>query len=165
MSDTDVQNNANMRGIISKIGNVYIMTGTIPSYRAENLSIGSYAKVTADGKNYDGSLYELTPTYNDLFETKVSIMTSDNISGEGQASIVGDMKKNIIIVPYSCIFTDEDGSDAIMLENRGYAVKRKVKLGRINNETGTEVVAGVFVDENLILNPKDVRIGDKVLMN
>ena len=163
VTDTDIQNIAEFRGVINKNDkNIKLLTGVIPNYKAENFEIGDYAKITFENKEYDGNIYSMTPIYNDLYETKISIMTKDDISGEGRAKILGKMLENIKIIPYSCIFTDETGSDAVMLENMGYAVKRKVKLGKINNETGTQVNSGIFLEEKLIINPHKVKTGDKV---
>ena len=162
VSDTEIQNIAEFRGILSKNGNLKILTGVIPNYKAENFEMGDYSKVTYGEKNYDGNIYSLTPIYNDLYEVKISVITNEEITGEARAKILGRMIQNIKIVPYSCIFTDETGSDAVMLENMGYAVKRKVKLGKINNETGTEVDTGIFLEEKLIINPNNIKTGDKV---
>ena len=163
VTDTDMQNIAEFRGIISKNDkNIKILTGVMPNYKAEHLEIGSYAKITCNDKEYNGNIYSLVPTHNNLYETKISIMTKDEISGEARARVLGKMINNIKIIPYSCIFTDETGADAVMLENMGYAVKRKIKLGKINNEIGTEVISGIFLDERLILNPNNIKTGDKV---
>ena len=163
VTDTEIQNIAEFRGIISKTErNLKILTGVMPSYKAENFEIGDYAKITFGDKEYNGNIYSLTPIYNDLYETKISIMTKDELTGEARARVLGRLLENIKIVPYSCIFTDETGSDAVMLESSGYAVKRTIKLGKINNENGTQVNSGIFSDERLIVNPNNIRTGDKV---
>jgi hypothetical protein len=159
---SDVQNSIEMRGVISKNGNVYAVSGVIPKYKAEDLQIGVSARVKCENREYDGYLYELKPTYNDLYDAKISIITSDPIGGEAIAAISGNLKKNIIMVPYSCVFTDENGKDAIMVENLGYAIKRNIKLGKINNDSGTEIIDGVFLNEKLIMNPHSIKTGDRV---
>jgi len=163
VTDMDIQNIAEFRGIISKNEkNIKILTGVVPSYKAESLELGDYAKITFNNEEYNGNIYSLTPIHNDLYEAKISIMTKEDISGEARAKVLGKMMRNIKIVPYSCVFTDETGSDAVMLESSGYAVKRKVKLGKINNENGTEVYNGIFLDEKLIINPNNIKTGDKI---
>jgi len=162
VGDTEIQNIAEFKGILSQNGNLNILTGVIPNHKAENFEIGDYAMVMYGDNSFDGNIYSLTPIYNDLYETKISVIASEGISGDANAKILGKMIRNIKIVPYSCIFTDETGADAVMLESLGYAVKRKVKLGKINNETGTEINSGVFLEEKLIINPNNIKTGDKV---
>lgn len=156
----DIQNNFNINGRIEKQGNINMLVGI--SKEAPNIPRGAGATITLNEKSYDGYLYEINEINNNLHEVKVSIMTKDDISGEATANIVGSLEKDIIVVPYSCIFTDEFGKDAIMVENQGFAVKRNVVLGKLNNENGTEILEGVCPDEKIIISPQNLKTGDKV---
>jgi multidrug efflux pump subunit AcrA (membrane-fusion protein) len=156
----DIQNNFNINGRIEKQGNVNMLIGI--SNEAPNIPRGAGATITLNEKSYDGYLYEISNINNNLHEVKISIMTKEDISGEATANIVGSLEKNIIVVPYSCIFTDEFGKDAIMVENQGFAVKRNVVLGKLNNENGTEILEGVCPDEKIIISPQNLKTGDKV---
>lgn len=160
VSTKDIQNNFNLTGKISKQGNINMLIGI--SKQEPDIAKGASATVLINDKKYDGFLYKVSPLSNDLYEIEISVMTQDNISGEATASIVGTLQKDIIIVPYSCIFTDDQGKDAVMVDTQGFAVKRNVVLGKINDENGTEVLEGICRDEKIILSPQNLKTGDKV---
>lgn len=123
---------------------------------------GASATIVVNEKNYDGFLYDVSKLTENLYKVKISIMTKEDIYGKATANIIGVLERNVIIVPYSCIFTDEQGKDAIMVENQGFAVKRNVTLGKINDENGTEILDGLCQDEKIIFSPQNLKTGDKV---
>ena len=72
-------------------------------------------------------------------------------------------KKNAVIIPFDSVMFDED-KPYVYINNMGYAAKRYVKLGE-EYDIDVEILGGVNEGDNLILNPKFLKIkeGDKLL--
>jgi macrolide-specific efflux system membrane fusion protein len=64
------------------------------------------------------------------------------------ASIITDVKQDVLIVPSSAVKNDGNGDYVEVLEN-GSPLRKAVKIG-VANDTSTEIISGVNVGENVI---------------
>ena len=122
---------------------------------------GAYAGITVDGKFYDGYLKEITRLTGGTAVACVSIVSDKELTGNADAEVYGNICENVIMIPENCIFNDEDGFPSVMIASRGYLVKRNVAVGNIKNSKGVQITSGLFPDEKIVKNPKDVKTGDR----
>jgi len=64
------------------------------------------------------------------------------------ASIITDVKQDVLIVPSSAVKNDGNGDYVEVLEN-GSPLRKAVKIG-VANDTSTEIISGINVGENVI---------------
>ena len=122
---------------------------------------GSYAQIVVSGETYEGYLKELENLSEDMAVASVSVVSDEKLYGKGEAQVYGNIIRNVILVPKEYIFKDENKKDAVMIARDGYIVKRNIEIGSIKNKNGVEVSGGLFEDEKIVINYKDVKTGDK----
>lgn len=159
----DMQESFSFSGNVEKSGNINYIKG----YVTEPLKIkeGAQADVYFGEKYYEGYLQKLQKTNSRVFEAWVSVIADEELTGTGEATVFGDVDKNVIIIPDSCIFTDENGKDSVMVVTQGYCAKRNVELGKIKTKNGRQVKKGIFGEEKVIIEPKGIKTGDKIKEN
>ena len=126
-----------------------------------NITEGAYAGISVNGKFYDGYLRELSFLTKNTAVVCVSIVASQEIEGTAKAEVYGGIAENVVIIPETCIFKDEKGSDSVMIASKGYCVKRNVTVGDIRNSKGVQIKEGLFPDEKIVTEPQKVKTGDK----
>lgn len=156
----DIQNKMEFSASVTAHDGLYLMTGAV--YPRDNITEGAEAIVSFNGKQYEGYLYRLEPSFEEVYEATVSVLTDEEITGVATAVVYGTLRRNVMVVPASCIFSDESGNDAVMVEINGYAVRRAVKTGDYRTEKECELSSGVFSGERLIISPVLLRTGDRV---
>lgn len=156
----DMQEKFTFDGEITKKGNLNYISGNI----LEPLDIreGAQADVYIDEKYFEGYLQNLTKTTDTLYTADVSVVSEEDLSGKATVTVYGGINENVMIVPEECIFTDEKGNECVMVITQGYSVKRNIEVGKIKTNSGRQIKKGVFCEEEIILNPKGIKTGDKV---
>lgn len=159
----DLQESFSFSGEVEKIGNINYISGFV----MEPLEIkeGAQADIYIDEKYYEGYLQSLKKTNNSVFEAYVSVISDEEIKGNGEVTVYGDVDKNIVLVPKDCIFIDENGKESIMVATEGYCVKRNVEVGKITLKNKKQISKGIFCEELVVLNPKGIKTGDKIKEN
>lgn len=155
----DLQEHFSFFGEVKNDGNINYVQGKV----TEPLGIteGAQADVYIGKKYYEGYLQTLKKSDNTVYDAYVSVISEKKLNGSGKVTVYGDVDKNVMLVPSSCIFTDEKGNDCVMVVTQGYCVKRKVELGKIALKGKKEIKKGVFCDEKIVINPKNIKTGDK----
>lgn len=160
VTQRDIQNKMEFEAPVMSYNGLWLMTGAV--YPQDNITEGAIASVTLNGKQYEGYLYRLEQSFEDVFEATVSVLSNEEISGIANAVVYGTVRRNVMMVPATCIFSDETGNDAVMVELEGYAVRRTVETGRYHTEKERELLSGVFSGERLIISPVLLQTGDRV---
>ncbi len=161
VKQTDIQESFSIKGKIEKSGNLNYITGKTK----EPLKIkeGAQASVYIDGKYYDGYLQSLEKINSSLYNASVSVVAEEELNGEGEAFIYGGIDNDVILIPRSCFFQDEKGDTCVMIVINDFCVKRAITPGKIKMDNYSEVSEGLFENEKIILNPKNLQTGDKVI--
>ena len=124
---TDIQNKMEFSAPITKEENLYLMKGAVK--KIDNITVGANVTVSFGGETLEGYLYQLEPAMDDIYMATVSVITKKPLTGEATAVIYGTRELNQMLIPASCLVTDEKGEDAVFLEMNGYAVLRRVEVG------------------------------------
>ncbi len=156
----DIQESFSIHGNITRVGNINYITGK--TKEPLKITEGAQASVYVDGIYYDGYLQSLEKISPSVYNACVSVISEEELIGEAEAHIYGDIDDNVILIPASCIFRDEKGKESVMVVTNNFCVKRNIVLGKIKNEKMLQVSEGLFENEKVILNPEGLKTGDKV---
>ena len=158
---TDMQESFYIKGKINNKGNFNYIEGEVTE--PLNIKEGSQASVYINGEYYDGYLQSLAKSENSsAYIAKVSVATDKILSGTAEAYVYGKLNKNALLIPSSCVFRDEAGKECVMIAANDYCVKRNVLQTKINGSDKILIKEGLFPDEKIILNPKNLKSGEKI---
>lgn len=156
----DMQENFTFSGEVTKKGNLNYVSGNV--LEPLDITEGAQADVYIDGEYFEGYLQTLKKVTDTLYKADVSVVCEEDLKGDATVTVYGDINKNVMIVPEQCIFTDETGNTCVIVVTKGYGVKRNVELGKIKTSYGKQIKKGIFCEEEIVLNPKEIKTGDKV---
>jgi len=146
---------------ILQYDNLYLMSGA--ARQIDNIYEGATAAVTCNGKTYQGYLWRLEPTFDNISYATVSVTGVKKLpKGNATAVIKGSIRRNLMFIPKECLTTNEMGEDAVFVVQNGYAMLRRVELGTLPKEGQQQIVNGLFPAEKLIISPQNIRTGDRV---
>ncbi len=161
---TDVQESFSIKGNVEKTGSINFITGK--TKEPLDIKEGAQASVYVNGEYYDGYLQSLEKNSSSIYTASVSVISENELLGEGEAFVYGKINDDVILVPHSCVFTDEKGDECVMIVINDFCVKRKITPGKIKLDNYREIKDGLFENEKIILEPKsakNLKTGDKVI--
>jgi RND family efflux transporter MFP subunit len=136
----------------------------VPERDATNVRSGQNVRVTVDGNAnvYVGQITRLSPVI--AQQTRMLVVEADVRNNGGlrpgafaRAEIVTDDAKMAVTVPTSALVTFAGIEKVIVVQN-GKAVEKPVTTGRRNGEW-TEIVAGVSVGDQVVVDPGNLQSG------
>lgn len=136
----------------------------VPERDARNVRSGQNVRVTVDGNSnvYVGQIMRLSPVI--AQQTRMLMVEADVRNNGGlrpgafaRAEIVTDDAKMAVTVPNNAIVTFAGIEKVIVVEN-GKALEKPVTTGRRNGDW-TEIVAGVNVGDQVIVDPGNLQSG------
>ena len=134
---------------ISKIEKGMKVTIQVDAYPYEEYS-GTITKIAAMAITYSNVK---------VFPVEIEIKNVDAKLKPGMTAnitIIGEERKDIVVVPIRCIFSDEEGQDIVYkVVNDTIAESMQVKTG-INNFQQVEIIEGIAVGDSIsFTEPKD----------
>ncbi|WAM31842.1 efflux RND transporter periplasmic adaptor subunit [Caldicellulosiruptor naganoensis] len=146
----------------------------VNQYDAINLKEGQKAYIHFGDKTFDGVVRQVAPAATkvltqtgseNVVKAYVDILNNDRTIKSGfnvDVDIKIGEKKNVVKVPSEAIVTDKNGKNYVYVVENGVAKQREVRLG-LSSDLETEVLDGVSVGEEVILNPNSsIQDGTKV---
>ncbi|WPX08666.1 efflux RND transporter periplasmic adaptor subunit [Anaerocellum danielii] len=146
----------------------------VNQYDAVNLKEGQKAYVHFGNKIFDGIVRQVAPAATkvltqtgseNVVKAYVDILNNDGTIKSGfnvDVDIKIGEKKDVVKVPSEAIVTDKNGKSYVYVVENGVAKQREVKPG-LSSDLETEVLDGVSVGEEVILNPNSsIQDGTKV---
>ena len=136
----------------------------VPEREATNVRAGQNVRVTVDGNAYIyvGQITRLSPVI--AQQTRMLLVEADVRNNGGlrpgafaRAEIVTDDAKMAVTVPTNALVTFAGIEKVIVVEN-GKALEKPVTTGRRNGEW-TEIVAGVNVGDQVVVDPGNLQSG------
>jgi len=136
----------------------------VPEREATNVRAGQNVRVTVDGNAYIyvGQITRLSPVI--AQQTRMLLVEADVRNNGGlrpgafaRAEIVTDDAKMSVTVPTNALVTFAGIEKVIVVEN-GKALEKPVTTGRRNGEW-TEIVAGVNVGDQVVVDPGNLQSG------
>jgi RND family efflux transporter MFP subunit len=136
----------------------------VPERDATNVRSGQNVRVTVDGNAnvYVGQITRLSPVI--AQQTRMLVVEADVRNNGGlrpgafaRAEIVTDDAKMAVTVPNSALVTFAGIEKVIVVQN-GKALEKTVTTGRRNGEW-TEIVAGVSVGDQVVVDPGNLQSG------
>ncbi|MDQ5845729.1 MAG: efflux RND transporter periplasmic adaptor subunit [Acidobacteriota bacterium] len=139
----------------------------VPEREATNVRSGQNVRVTVDGDSsiYVGQIMRLSPVI--AQQTRMLLVEAD-VRNNGRlrpgafarAEIVTDDAKMAVTVPTNSVVTFAGIEKVIVVQN-GKALEKPVTTGRRNGEW-TEIVAGVNVGDQVVVDPGNLQSGQAV---
>ena len=139
----------------------------VPEREAKNVRSGQNVRVTIDGDNnvYIGQIMRLSPVI--AQQTRMLLVEAD-VRNNGKlrpgafahAEIVTNDAQMVATVPSKAIVTFAGIEKVIVVQN-GKALEKPVTTGRRNGEW-TEIVAGVNVGDQVVVDPGNLQSGQAV---
>jgi RND family efflux transporter MFP subunit len=139
----------------------------VPEREATNVRSGQNVRVTIDGDSsiYVGQIMRLSPVI--AQQTRMLLVEAD-VRNNGRlrpgafarAEIVTDDAKMAVTVPTNSVVTFAGIEKVIVVQN-GKALEKPVTTGRRNGEW-TEIVAGVNVGDQVVVDPGNLQSGQAV---
>ena len=139
----------------------------VPERDAHNVRSGQNVRVTIDGDTnvYVGQIMRLSPV---IAQQTRMLMVEADVRNNGnlrpgafaRAEIVTDDTKMAVTVPNKAIVTFA-GIEKVILVQNGKALEKPVTTGRRNGEW-TEIVSGVNVGEQVVVDPGNLQSGQAV---
>ena len=136
----------------------------VPEREATNVRAGQNVRVSVDGNAYIyvGQITRLSPVI--AQQTRMLLVEADVRNNGGlrpgafaRAEIVTDDAKMAVTVPNNALVTFAGIEKVIVVEN-GKALEKPVTTGRRNGEW-TEIVAGVNVGDQVVVDPGNLQSG------
>jgi RND family efflux transporter MFP subunit len=136
----------------------------VPERDARNVRSGQNVRVTVDGNAnvYVGQIMRLSPVI--AQQTRMLLVEADVRNNGGlrpgafaRAEIVTDDAKMAVTVPNNAIVTFAGIEKVIVVEN-GKALEKPVTTGRRNGDW-TEIVAGVSIGDQVVVDPGNLQSG------
>jgi RND family efflux transporter MFP subunit len=139
----------------------------VPERDAPSVRAGQTIRVTVEGDAaaYLGRIVRLSPTINQqnrilVVEAEIANTGGLRPGGFARADIVTDSADMAVTVPSSAIVTFA-GIEKVIVVNGGKAQEKPVTTGRRTNDW-TEVVSGVNVGEEVVVEPGNLQTGMSV---
>jgi RND family efflux transporter MFP subunit len=139
----------------------------VPERDARNVRSGQNVRVTIDGDSnvYVGQIMRLSPVIADqtrMLMVEADVRNNGNLrpGAFARAEIVTDDAKMAVTVPNNAIVTFA-GIEKVILVQGGKALEKPVTTGRRNGEW-TEIVSGVNVGEQVVVDPGNLQSGQAV---
>ena len=139
----------------------------VPERDARNVRSGQNVRVTIDGDTnvYVGQIMRLSPV---IAEQTRMLMVEADVRNNGnlrpgafaRAEIVTNDAKMAVTVPNNAIVTFAGIEKVILVEN-GKALEKPVTTGRRNGDW-TEIVAGINVGDQVVVDPGNLQSGQAV---
>jgi RND family efflux transporter MFP subunit len=139
----------------------------VPERDARNVRSGQNVRVTIDGDTnvYVGQIMRLSPV---IAQQTRMLMVEADVRNQGnlrpgafaRAEIVTNDAKMAVTVPNNAIVTFA-GIEKVILVQNGKALEKPVTTGRRNGEL-TEIVSGVNVGEQVVVDPGNLQSGQAV---
>ena len=139
----------------------------VPERDARNVRSGQNVRVTIEGDTsiYLGQIMRLSPV---IAQQSRMLMVEADVRNSGKlrpgafahAEIVTDDAKMAVTVPNNAIVTFA-GIEKVILVQNGKALEKPVTTGRRNGEW-TEIVAGVNVGDQVVVDPGNLQSGQAV---
>jgi membrane fusion protein, multidrug efflux system len=139
----------------------------VPEREATNVRSGQNVRVTVDGDSsiYVGQIMRLSPVI--AQQTRMLLVEAD-VRNNGRlrpgafarAEIVTDDAKMAVTVPTNSVVTFA-GIEKVILVQNGKALEKPVTTGRRSGEW-TEIVAGVNVGDQVVVDPGNLQSGQAV---
>lgn len=135
------------------------VTITISKYDLEKIKIGQKATVTIGGFVYDGEVAKIDKmaTKNNsgaaVVNTDIKIINPDEnifLGVEAKVSISTSKSEGALLVPFSAVNTDMDGSFVYTVEN-GIVVKKPVQTG-ISSAVDVEITEGLNEGDQILMD-------------
>ena len=135
------------------------VTITISKYDLEKIKIGQKATVTIGGFVYDGEVAKIDKmaTKNNsgaaVVNTDIKIINPDEnifLGVEAKVSISTSKSEGALLVPFSAVNTDMDGSFVYAVEN-GIVVKKPVQTG-ISSAVDVEITEGLNEGDQILMD-------------
>ncbi|MCM1159820.1 MAG: efflux RND transporter periplasmic adaptor subunit [Roseburia sp.] len=132
-------------------------TMSVSKYDLEKIAIGQKAKVTINGKEYDGTLSAInkiaqanqsgTPMVN----VDIHIENPDDnifLGIEAKVSLETATKEKALLIPVECVNSDMDGDFCWAVEN-GIVTRKNIETG-ISTDTYIEILSGLKEGEQIV---------------
>lgn len=131
---------------------------------ARELALGQRVEVTgiSFAGTYPGTVTKIAPAGRIISGSQPQTVIPVEVSLEGSPSIKPGVSAEVniitadhpeaIVLPYEAVIDDEDGREWVFVVKDGKVEKRAVILG-VGNELYREVLDGVYVGEEVVLNP------------
>lgn len=139
----------------------------VPEREAGNVQSGQNVRVTIDGDTnvYVGQIMRLSPVIaqqSRMLLVEADVRNTGNLrpGSFAHAEIVTNDAKMAVTVPNNSIVTFA-GIEKVIIVQNGNAVEKPVTTGRRNGEW-TEIVAGVNVGEQVVVDPGNLQSGQAV---
>ncbi len=139
----------------------------VPEREAASIRSGQSVRVTVEGDAniYVGQIKRLSPV---IAEQNRMLLVEADVHNEGtlrpgsfaRAEIVTNDAKMTVTVPTNAIVTFA-GIEKVILVQNGKAVEKPITTGRRNNEW-TEIVAGLNVGDQVVVDPGNLQSGQAV---
>lgn len=138
----------------------YKVTVKVSKYDIEKIAMDQEAIITVGDLSYAGKvskIYKVAETdASGKAKVKVDIEITDSksmptIGLEANIKIITARKTNTLSVPYSAVYSDDDGDFVYILE-AGKAVRKSIMLGAEGDEL-YEVIDGISEGEEVIITP------------
>ncbi|WAM33687.1 efflux RND transporter periplasmic adaptor subunit [Caldicellulosiruptor morganii] len=146
----------------------------VNQYDAINIKEGQKAYIRFGNRTFDGVVKQVAPAATKLLtqtgsenvvKVYVDILNNDGTIKPGfnvDVDIKTGEKKDVVKVPSEAIVTDKSGKSYVYVVENNVAKQREVKLG-LSSDLETEILDGVNVGEEVILNPNSsIQDGTKV---
>lgn len=141
----------------------------VPEREAHQVRINQKVRVTVEGGSrvYDGQIRRLSPALTAqnrilVIEAEVGNDGSLKPGSFARADIVAGATEEAVTVPTRAVVTFA-GIDKVLTVREGKAVERPITVGRKTDEW-TEIVRGVGVGEQVILDPGNLQTGQPVVI-
>jgi RND family efflux transporter MFP subunit len=139
----------------------------VPERDARNVRSGQNVRVTIDGDTnvYVGQIMRLSPVIADqtrMLMVEADVRNNGNLrpGAFARAEIVTDDAKMAVTVPSKSIVTFA-GIEKVILVQNGKALEKPVTTGRRNGDW-TEIVAGINVGDQVVVDPGNLQSGQAV---
>ncbi|TFW29416.1 efflux RND transporter periplasmic adaptor subunit [Massilia arenosa] len=133
------------------------LTADVDEFYLNRVSVGRHGRVTAqDGKAYDVDVSTIYPQIKDGRFTMEMIFTHGQPQGlnPGQsmdAQVTLGQPAQALLLPNAAFVNDTGGSWVFVLDRRGHAEKRPVRIGRRSNSQ-IEVLSGLNAGDKVIVS-------------
>lgn len=188
LSASNGANASSGTGIVIEYSGEFYASFTVGKYDLLDLQVGQKARITSADREYTGSVSYVSATASSTAGLNITSITSSLTGGASSAAnsapvkvkidnpdervIIGfdvdvsiDTEKleNVMLIPVEAV-ASLDGENCVFVYNEKEKTvsKRAVKLG-IGSDTAYEVLEGLQVGEQIVLNPKTSLLdGDKI---
>ncbi|MDP8200793.1 MAG: efflux RND transporter periplasmic adaptor subunit [Candidatus Tenebribacter burtonii] len=137
-----------------------IVNAKINEVDISKIEVGMKVNIQVDAypyENFDGRITKtaaMAISYNNVkvFPIEIELIEVDEKLKPGMTAnitIIGEERKDIVVIPIRCIFSDDEGNDIVyQVINDSIGTSSVVKTG-INNFQQVEIIEGIAVDDTI----------------